>query len=303
MGVEERDKYTGHMTTGHEWNGIKELNTRVPRVIWITLSLAFVFAVICWILYPAWPLGVTYTKGLLETNQHIRVDKDVERAIDSRAVWTDKIISLDYGQIQDDPNLMKIVRETGQTLFLDNCAACHGRTANGGPGFPSLRDKAWLWGGTPEAISETIRVGINASNDDTRMSQMLAFGHDQMLTRNQIDDVINYVLSLNKSAAQHDVGEASIASGKTVFLENCASCHGENAEGSIEVGAPNLTDDHWIYGGTRQAIFTTVWKGRMGQMPSWQGRLSAVDQKILTLYLLDLGTTDAEKSKSGDSGN
>jgi cytochrome c oxidase cbb3-type subunit 3 len=295
MGVEERDKYTGHMTTGHDWNGIKELNTKVPKAVWIFLFLSFVFSVICWILWPAWPLGVTYTKGVLGTDQKKRVEQVVERAIVDRTNWTNKIAALDYSEIQEDQSLIHIVRENGGRLFLDNCAACHGEKAEGGPGFPALRDTAWLWGSTPEAIFETIRVGVNSEHEESRISEMLAFGRDQMLSRNEIIEVIDYVQTLSSVSDQQASSEAAVKSGKAIFLENCASCHGENAKGIIDTGAPDLTDNYWIYGGSREAIFRSVWNGHKGHMPSWQKRLSIVDRKILTLYLLDLAGNGSDE--------
>ena len=301
MGIEERDKYTGYMTTGHDWNGIKELNTKVPKTVWIFLIISFVFSVICWILWPAWPLGRTYTKGVLETDQQKRVDQVVERAIDDRTIWTDRITKLDYAAIQSDQRLMHIVKQNGTRLFLDNCAACHGEEAEGGPGFPSLKDTAWLWGGTAEAISETIRVGINSEHEESRTSEMLAFGRDQILSRAQILEVADYVQSLSSTSATKGRQGLVGLPGKAVFIENCAACHGEKARGNIEFGAPDLTDDFWIYGGNRDAIFKTIWHGHKGHMPSWQGRLSEVDRKILTLYLLEISGMTAN-DRTNDSG-
>jgi cytochrome c oxidase cbb3-type subunit 3 len=181
---------------------------------------------------------------------------------------------------------MEVVRETGRTLFGDNCAACHGRDAQGGKGFPNLTTQSWLWGGTPEAIAETIRVGINSAHPETRTSQMPAFGHDGMLKSNEIDNVVAFVRSLSNPAAK-DLPAAKVAAGKTLFAANCAACHGEDAKGNSEVGAPNLTDPFWIYGGDAQTIETTVWGGRQGHMPTWESRLPALDRKILALYLVE----------------
>lgn len=285
MAVKERDPVTGHMTTGHVWNGIKELNTPVPKPVWVFLVLTGLFSLVYWVLMPAWPLGETYTKGLLGIGQHTLVDERIREASKERAVWADKIARLDYSEIQADPALMSAVRETGPALFGDNCAACHGSRGQGGPGFPSLTDSAWLWGGTPEAVAETIRVGINAPHDETRASQMMAFGHDEILNRQEVRDVVSYVRSLSHASPAEDTQDAE--AGREIFEDNCAACHGENGKGNVDLGAPNLTDDFWIYGGDRQSIFTTVWNGRQGQMPAWEGRLNEVDRKILTLFVLD----------------
>jgi len=287
MGKEQRDPHTGYLTTGHEWNGIIELNTPVPRVIYLFLAVVVVFSVVYWILMPTWPLGTTYTKGLLGNDQRQIVTESVKQAALDRAVWSDRIEKESFADIRKDSRLMEAVRETGRTLFGDNCAACHGRNAEGGRGFPSLTAQSWLWGGSPEAIAETIRVGINSTHPDTRTSQMPAFGRDSMLPRPDIDNVIAFVRSLALPDAK-DIPADRIAAGKAVFAANCASCHGDDAKGNVEMGAPNLTDSLWIYGGDAQAIETTVWGGRQGHMPTWENRLSALDRKILALYLVDL---------------
>ena len=287
MGKEERDPHTGYLTTGHEWNGIIELNTPVPRVIYFFLSAAALFAIGYWILMPTWPLGTTYTKGLLGDDVRKDVTHAVKQAALDRAVWSARIEKESFADIQKDTALMEAVRETGHTLFGDNCAACHGRTAQGGKGFPNLTTQSWLWGGTPAAIAETIRVGINSTHPDSRTSQMPAFGRDGMLPRADIDKVVAVVRSLTHPGAK-DLPADKVAAGKALFAANCAACHGEDAKGNPEMGAPNLTDPFWIYGGDAKTIEATVWNGRQGHMPTWEHRLSALDRKILALYLVDL---------------
>src|SRR3954468_19143047 len=176
------------MTTGHEWNGITELMTPVPRVVLFFLAIAILFAIGYWMLMPAFPLGSTYTRGLLGNDQRKIVAEQVKAADAERAVWMDKIAALDFASIKAEPELMRRVHETGRTLFIDNCAACHGVKGTGGPGFPDLTAKAWLWGGEPETIAKTIAVGINSTDADTRVSQMMAFGRDGVLKPKQIDD-------------------------------------------------------------------------------------------------------------------
>ena len=278
-----RDPQSGYLPTGHVWNGITELNSPVPRGVWWFLGVTHVAALLILILWPAIPLWSTATKGLLGTDQHIEVNAAVAKAAQDRSTWTAQMATMPYPAIQADPALMTIVRDTGATLFGTNCAACHGTAAMGGPGFPNLTDADWLWGNDPEIIAETLRVGINARHPDTRIAQMIAFGHDELLTRDQIDALVPYVIGLSVPGAAADPVAA------TVFADNCSGCHGENAKGLIDVGAPNLTDDVWLYGGTADAIRDTLWNGRMGQMPSWETRLSDTDRRILTLYVLDLG--------------
>jgi len=288
MGVGERDPHTGHMTTGHEWNGIKELNTPVPRPVYFFLAATALFGIVYWILMPAWPIGVTYTKGLLGVDQRATVVQSLKQAQLDRSVWTKRIESEDFSAIQADPQLMTIVRQTGHALFGDNCAACHGAKARGGKGFPNLTTTSWLWGGTPEAIAETIRVGINSPHADSRASQMPAFGKDQILPRADIENVASYVRSLSDGTASNAEQADKIKAGKEIFAANCASCHGDDARGNAEAGAPNLTDKYWIYGGDVETVYSTVWGGRQGHMPTWESRLSPLDRKILTLYVVDL---------------
>lgn len=280
MAMMERDPHTGHALTGHEWNGITELNTAVPRPVWFFLSLALLFSVIAWILLPTWPLGTTYTKGLLEADQRTDVAAALADGARTRAPWMDRIEQATFADIQRDPALMARVRETGPALFGDNCAACHGRDGAGRTGYPNLTTRSWLWGGTPEKIAETIRVGVNSAHPDSRVSQMPAFGRDQVLPRADIEAVVAHVLALRD---RHPVTEA----GKAVYAAQCAACHGPAGAGNPEVGAPSLVDHPWIYGGDAASVYTTVWAGRQGHMPSWEARLSTVDRKILALWLAD----------------
>jgi len=282
-----RDPHTGHLSTGHEWNGITELNTPVPRVIYLFLIATVLFSLGYWVLMPTWPIGTTYTKGLLGDDVRVDLTHSVKLAVLDRAHWTQPIETKSFAEIQKDPQLMDVVRESGRALFGDNCAACHGRHAQGNKGYPNLTTQAWLWGGSPEAIAETIRVGINSAHPDSRSSQMLAFGRDGMLQRADIDKVVAFVRSLSHPGDK-TIPADKAAAGKEIFAANCASCHGDDAKGNHEAGAPDLTDAFWIYGGDAQSITTTVWGGRQGHMPTWESRLSDVDRKILALYIVDL---------------
>jgi len=293
MGTEKRDPVTGRTTTGHEWNGIEELNTPVPRVVLFFLAAGTLFAIGYWLLMPSWPLGTTYTKGLLGNDQRQIVMRQVDDAAQARAVWTDRIASASFAEIAADEDLMRHVRETGRTLFIDNCAVCHGTSGTGGPGFPSLAAGGWLWGGEPETIAETIRVGINSAHPDTRASQMMAFGQTGMLDRDAILNVAAYVRSLSgQQLAEKD--KSRTEKGKEIFAANCVACHGPDAKGMHEVGAPNLTDAHWIYGSDLQTVFTSIHNGRQGNMPHWEGRLSPVDIKLLALYVGTLAKGDGK---------
>lgn len=285
MAVKEQDPHTGFATTGHEWNGIKELNTPVPKAVYFFLATTFIFAVGYWVLMPAWPTGKEYTKGLLGFDDKARVIESVQQAAVDRAVWTAQVEKEEPAAILANTTLMARVRQTGSTLFGDNCAVCHGLDAKGGKGYPNLVGATPLWGSDPAALMETIRVGINGQHPETRTAQMLAFGKDGMIPIADVRNVVAYVRSL--SAAPGTVPADKVEAGKAVFDANCASCHGETGKGNVEMGAPDLTDKSWIYGGSAEAIFDTVWNGRQGHMPAWEGRLSAVDRKILALYLAD----------------
>jgi cytochrome c oxidase cbb3-type subunit 3 len=281
MSVEERDPLTGHRTTGHEWNGITELNTRVPRAVWFFIIVTHIYALIAWILLPTWPLFTTYTRGLLGIDQRNLVEEALTEAQAARAAWTERIAAQPPEAILADPALMAHVRQTAPALFGDNCAPCHGTDAAGGPGFPNLVDGDWIWGGDYDTLMETVRVGINADHPETRVSQMLAFGRDGMLSRPEIREVAAYVRSLSGGSAPEP------AAGAQLFADNCASCHGEDGRGMAELGAPNLTDGAWIYGGDEASMFDTIHDGRQGWMPAWENRLSEVDRKLLVVYLLD----------------
>lgn len=292
MSVKERDPLTGHLTTGHEWDGIIELNTPVPRPVWFFIAFTAILSFVMWILLPTWPLVTTYTKGILGVDQRAEVEAAVLNANQARSGWATRVNEMPPDQILADTVLAARVRATGHQLFGDNCAACHGSDANGGPGFPSLIDTAWLWGGDFDTLAETIRVGINSDHADTRFAQMMAFGRDGILSRDEVRAVAAHVRSLSGAPAP----TAQLEQGATLFADNCASCHGEDGTGDLAQGAPNLTDDFWIYGGSSKEVFETIFGGRQGWMPAWENRLTETERKILTVYLQDL------RQQTGGSG-
>lgn len=287
-GLGERDKVSGQVTTGHEWNGIKELNTPVPRPVYFFLITMGGFAILWTVLMPSWPGINGYFRGLLGVDQRVAVTQSVTEAAAERESWTSRIDNEDFAAIQADEALMAIVRETGAALFGDNCAACHGTNARGTPGFPNLVAAPVMWGDDPETVAETIRIGINGTSPETRYAQMLAFGRDQMLARADIDAVVSYVETLSQPGLAAGMNADTLAYGAEVFAANCAGCHGEDARGMTDTGAPDLTDAYWIYGGDRASIRHSVYYGRNGTMPSWEGRLSPTHIKMLALYVLDL---------------
>ncbi|MBM9594584.1 cytochrome-c oxidase, cbb3-type subunit III [Roseitranquillus sediminis] len=285
MSVKERDPLTGHQTTGHEWNGITELNTRVPRAIWWFIGITHLWALVMWILLPTWPLVTSYTKGILGLDQRELVAGEIEAGERYREHWVVRFEGESLDGIRQDETLMEVVSGAAPAIWGDNCAVCHGVSGAGGPGFPNLVDDAWLWGGSDEAVLESIRVGINSAHPETQFSQMLAFGETDILTREQIRTVVAYVQSLSGLA---DPPPQMREEGAMLFADNCASCHGEDATGVNDLGAPNLTDDAWIYGGDTETLFVTIHDGRMGWMPGWEGRLTQAERKMLAVYLLDV---------------
>ncbi|RYG42363.1 cytochrome-c oxidase, cbb3-type subunit III [bacterium] len=289
MEVNEVDPVTGRKTTGHVWNGIKELDTPIPRGVLLFLIATHVFAVIWWFLLPTWPLGSTYTKGLLGEDQRTTVDQVLKDASAARLPWITKIEKRSYDEIRADEGLMATVQAYGHQLFGDNCAACHGRDGKGGSNYPDLTDDDWIWGGGPEKIQQTMTVGVNSRHPDTQVGQMPAFGRDEMLDRQQVLDVALYVRSLSDPSASTAQNIGNVDKGREVFQTTCVACHGENAKGNPDVGAPNLTDDRWVYGGNLQTIIDTIHGGRQGHMPTWDERLSPAEIKVLALYVNALG--------------
>lgn len=284
MDEPEYDAPTGRKTTGHEWNGIKELDNPVPKVVLAFLGITLTFSVIYWVLAPAWPLGTSFTRGLLGLNDRAEVTRQVEAAAAQRAVWTDRLAHDDFASLAADPALMAYVDETAPTLFQDNCAVCHGAERQGGPGFPNLAAPARLWGGDPNTIAQTIRVGINDDHPDSRRSQMSAFGEFGTLNREQIQAVAAHVRSLS-GARLSAAEQAQLPQGREIFAASCASCHGADGHGDQTQGAPNLADRIWIYGGDAETVYATIHGGRQGHMPAWEDRLSPAEIRMLTLYI------------------
>lgn len=285
MALKERDEFSGQMTTGHEWNGIKELNTPVPRLLWAFLITMTAFAVLWTVLMPSWPGINSYFRGVLGVEQHQAVRQSLAEAEAERAAWTTRLAEEDFQTLAADESIMQVVRQSGPMLFGDNCAGCHGVQALGNKGYPNLAQAPMMWGSDIETVAETIRVGINATHDETRFAQMLAFGRDGMLDGADIRLLAEYVEGLNgnQTLAGEDLDNAV-----TLFAENCASCHGEDARGMVETGAPDLTDAFWIYGGDRASIRQSIYNGRQGTMPAWEGRLTPAQIRLLALYVLDL---------------
>ena len=279
------DEVTGKETTGHDWDGIQELNQPLPSW-WLWVFYACVlFAVGYWIAYPAWPLLNGYTRGMLGYSQRQTVNSDIVAAKAAQGKFYAAIIGSDLTTIQKNPELLTFASAGGRTAFANNCAQCHGRGAQGSAGYPNLSDDDWLWGGKLEDISKTITAGIRSASPDARQSRMPRFGIDKMLEAAQISDLAEYVLSLpGKSQDSAAAGRT-----KTLFTDNCSACHGNDGMGKQDLGAPNLTDAIWLYGGRKEDIMRSIETGRGGAMPTWGGRLDPATIKMLAIYVHSLG--------------
>jgi cytochrome c oxidase cbb3-type subunit III len=286
MSDKEIDQVTGVETTGHVWDGdLKELNKPLPKWWLYTFYACVIWAIGYWAVYPAWPTLSGYTRGALGYSQRGEVDRQVAAAKAEQAKYFDQIAATPLGDIEKSQDLMPFVMAGGAAVFGDNCGPCHGKGAQGAPGYPNLNDDDWLWGGTPEAIQQTIMHGIRSGDPDTRQMAMPRFGLDGILQPDQIKDAAQYVLSLSG----HATDEAAAQRGAPLFADNCSACHGEDGKGNPELGAPNLTDEIWLYGGKASDIEKTIQTGRGGVMPNWAGRLDPVTIKMLTAYVHTLG--------------
>jgi cytochrome c oxidase cbb3-type subunit 3 len=283
---EEIDSVSGTATTGHQWDGIKELNTPLPRWWVITFYLTIIWAVGYWILYPAWPLLWTNTTGLLGYSSRANVAVELANLDRIRGEKMATLATASLADIEKDPNLLALARARGRTVFGDNCAPCHGSGAAGSKGFPNLNDDDWLWGGSLDQIMQTIRFGARSGNAKGHEGQMLAFGKEGMLKPEQIVTVANYVRSLSHLPTAPGYNAAE---GAKIFAENCVACHGENGKGNPEVGSKDLTANIWLYGGDEATIFETITNGRGGAMPAWDGRLDPVTLKAMAVYVHSLG--------------
>ena len=280
------DSLSGQSTTGHEWDGIKELNTPLPRWWLFAFYATIIWAVGYWLVYPAWPLVHGYTTGLLHYSSRANVAVDLAQLEAMRGEKMAVLGNASLADIEKDPALLSLARAQGKTVFADNCAACHGIGAAGAKGYPNLNDDDWLWGGTLDQIMQTIRYGARSGNPNAHEGQMLAFGRDGMLKSEEIVTVANFVRSL--SGLPTDPGYDA-AAGKKIFSDNCVVCHGEGGKGNQQVGAPNLTDQIWLYGSDKNTIVETITNGRAGVMPAWSGRLDPITIKALAVYVHSLG--------------
>jgi cytochrome c oxidase cbb3-type subunit 3 len=294
-------------TTGHEWDGIQELNNPLPRWwVWV-FYLTILWGIAYTVAYPAWPLISRATPGVLGASTRGDVAAEIAAFDAKNAEIKAKLVAADLTAIEGDDGLKSYAMQAGKAVFMNNCAQCHGAGAAGvtGKGYPNLLDNDWLFGGDLEAIHTTITHGVrNTVDPDARavglvmpawsehatgaMADMAA----TKLTTEQIDDVVNHVLKI--SGQEADATKA--AAGAPIFAENCAACHGDDGKGNRDMGAPNLTDAVWLYGGDAATLTATIASGRGNVMPAWgysgegvNARLSEDQIRSVAVYVHSLG--------------
>ncbi|MCH8489958.1 MAG: cytochrome-c oxidase, cbb3-type subunit III [Oceanicaulis sp.] len=288
------DDLTGIETTGHEWDGITELDNPLPRWwLWIFYA-SIIWSIGYMIFMPAWPAPPGFdghTRGLRNHSERANVAVAMSE-LDARRgpMFAELQRVVDEGgvtAILDDGDLLNFTLAAGRSAFGDNCATCHGVGGGGTIGYPNLRDDDWIWGGSYDAIRHTIVAGIRwEDHPETRFSQMPAFGRDGLLSRQEISAVTDYVMTLSSLTVSAD---ADLALGREIFDTQCASCHMADGRGDTSQGAPNLTNNIWLYGGSREQIQASIHRGPYGAMPAWENRLPEPVITALAAYVYLLG--------------
>ena len=283
--IKETDAVTGVDTTGHEWDGIKELNTPLPRWWLWTFYACCIWAFGYWLVMPAWPLVSDFTRGYFGYSSRASLTEQIAEAQARQSGYLERIAAADVEGIQQDPELLGFAMAGGRSAFAVNCSQCHGQGAAGSAGYPNLNDDDWIWGGSLDAIHQTVVYGIRSDHEDTRVNDMPAFLRDEILTRDEISDTAEYVLSL--SGERPD--QAAVERGAAIFTDNCVACHQEGGVGNQDLGAPNLSDGIWLYGADKASVVASINTGRGGVMPAWNQRLDEATIKQLAVYVHSLG--------------
>lgn len=290
-GTPEKDAISGQSTTGHEWDGIKELNTPLPKWWVYVFYVTIVWAIGYWVVYPAWPTATGFTQGAFGYSSRGALEAEMETA---RAAHADKIAGLaelDVNDIAANPELANYARAGGAVLFKENCVPCHQSGGAGAFGYPTLADDSWIWGGTLDDIEYTLQNGIRSDlSPDTRISDMPRYG--DFMENDEILAVAQYVKDMSE-------GRITEGRGQEIFVEQCAACHtsdgmSEVSDGNEMLGAPALGDQVWLYSAPGQQmsvedIAAQVRNPKHSVMPAWGGRLKDSEIKMLTLYVHSLG--------------
>ncbi|MEO1193555.1 MAG: cytochrome-c oxidase, cbb3-type subunit III [Pseudomonadota bacterium] len=284
-GKPDVDDISGVETTGHEWDGIKELNNPLPRWWLYTLYATIVWAVVYMVFMPAIPLFNSFTPGVLQWSSRESLDESMQEAAAEQKPYLERISADNLQQISEDAQLMPFVMAGGSSAYAVNCSQCHGSGAEGGWGYPNLNDDAWIWGGSLDEIYHTIKYGIRNANLDSRQNVMAAYGRDGILSRAEINEVAEYVLSLSGRSTDPE----AVTKGQAIYEEQCVACHEASGVGNTDLGAPSLADAIWLYGGDKASIVDSLINGRAGMMPGWGDRLSDDTIKILAVYIHSLG--------------
>ncbi|MCE9507969.1 MAG: cytochrome-c oxidase, cbb3-type subunit III [Alphaproteobacteria bacterium] len=283
----EKDAVSGIETTGHEWDGLKELNNPAPRWwLWIFV-LTVIWSAWYWVVYPAWPTLAGWTAGKYGWTQHQELKSSQEEITTLKGKLLERVRTASLEEVRHDPELYEFARAGGAASFKENCAACHGTGAEGRKGYPNLNDDDWLWGGSLEQVYKTIRVGVRSGHPDEHNTQMPSFGRDGVLKPGEMDEVAEYAAHLHEGGTAPQT-EAS-PRGKEIFAANCSACHGKNGEGNPDMGAARLNDEIWLYGGGKEDIYSSVANAHAGVMPTWEGRLPDDTIKELAVYVHSLG--------------
>lgn len=255
-------------SVGHEVDGIEELDNPLPKWwYWMFIGL-ILFSLLYLVLYP----GLGNYQGLLGWSQTTAWEQKMEEAQEQYGPLFAKYAETGVPELAHNREAM----QSAQRLFSNNCANCHGSAGRGGYGFPKLTDGNWIWGGSVDAIKHTLTNG--------RQANMPARGINPNLSNDELADITEYVLSLND---REDVDAEAAKRGKPMFAQACSTCHGQNAKGNQSMGAPNLTNDIWLYGGDRDTIMETLQYGREGRMPA-QTQLTEDQIHLLTAYVFRL---------------
>lgn len=297
----EKDEHSGVETTGHEWDGIKELNNPLPRWwLWV-FYITVIWSIGYWVVYPAWPTLSGEgerggTKGSFAWTQYKKLQEEQAEIVERRAQYLARFHDATFDEILNDSELYAFAIAGGKAAFKDNCATCHGTGGAGAPGYPNLNDDDWIWGGDLASIHQTIKFGVRM-HDNAHQSMMPAYG--EVLSKDEIDAVASYVVSLGSgqvSSVPADIDASSqeyaqLPTGVRIYRENCAACHGNDGRGDKEVGAPNLADAIWLKSedGSKAAIISQIRNPKHGQMPAWEGRLDSDTIRQLTVYVHSLG--------------
>ncbi|MBV7266349.1 cytochrome-c oxidase, cbb3-type subunit III [Erythrobacter ani] len=280
------DEPTGTETVGHEWDGIEELNTPLPRWWLWTFYATVIWAVAYTVFYPAWPMIDRATSGVLGWSSRGELAEDMTAADLARQDVFERIAATDIEKIASSPQLQQQAIAGGAAAFQVNCVQCHGAGAAGiAGGYPNLNDDDWLWGGDLEAIEMTLLHGIRwEGSNQTRLSYMPGF--DGIFDDAQLDALVQHVLSLSGRAQPS-------ASGAETYTVNCAACHQPSGEGDQIQGAPALNDAIWLYGSDPEQIRQQILYPKHGVMPGWKDRLDPATIRMLATYVHSRGGGEA----------